>query len=58
MLIRQKVSQSDLGHMIGAARENVNRQLTDWRRSRLLSRISGYYCLERPAEFEDIARRE
>jgi CRP/FNR family cyclic AMP-dependent transcriptional regulator len=45
-LIRLRVSQSDLGHIVGAARENVNRQLTEWRRSRLVSRISGYYCLE------------
>jgi CRP/FNR family transcriptional regulator, cyclic AMP receptor protein len=56
MLIRQKVSQADLGNMIGAARENINRQLTEWRRERLLSRISGYYCLEQPKSFEDIAR--
>ncbi|HZT48357.1 MAG TPA: Crp/Fnr family transcriptional regulator [Hyphomicrobiaceae bacterium] len=45
-LIRLKVSQADLGQMAGAARENVNRQLTEWRRDRLLSRISGYYCLD------------
>jgi len=56
ILIRQKVSQADLGHMIGAARENVNRQLTEWRRDRLLSRISGYYCLEDPSAFEPLAR--
>lgn len=58
LLIRQKVSQTDLGHMIGAARENVNRQLTQWRRDRLLSRISGYYCLQRVTTFENIARGE
>ena len=42
--------------MVGAARENVNRQLTEWRRERLLSRISGYYCLERPQSLEAIVR--
>jgi CRP/FNR family transcriptional regulator, cyclic AMP receptor protein len=56
ILIRQKVSQVELGHMIGATRENVNRQLTEWRRKRLLSRISGYYCLESPSAFEPFAR--
>jgi hypothetical protein len=42
--------------MVGAARENVNRQLADWRRQRLLSRISGYYCLEDPTLLETLAR--
>jgi CRP-like cAMP-binding protein len=56
VLIRQKVSQAELGQMIGAARENVNRQLADWRRARVLSRISGYYCLDRPATFGQLAR--
>ena len=49
ILIRQKVSQAELGHMVGAARENVNRQLAEWQGMRLLSRISGYYCLEVPS---------
>jgi CRP-like cAMP-binding protein len=52
-LIRLKVSQADLGHMVGAARENVNRQLTEWRRDGVLARISGYYCLN---DREAIAR--
>ena len=56
VLIRQRVSQAELGNMVGAARENVNRQLAEWRRHRLLSRISGYYCLEDPAAFEPMAR--
>jgi CRP/FNR family transcriptional regulator, cyclic AMP receptor protein len=55
-LIRQKISQAELGHMIGAARENVNRQLAEWRRDGLLTRISGYYCLESRSAFEDFAR--
>jgi CRP-like cAMP-binding protein len=55
-LIRQKLSQAELGRMIGAARENVNRQLAEWRRDRLLSRVSGYYCLEDPSALEPLAR--
>jgi CRP-like cAMP-binding protein len=56
ILIRQKVSQQELGSMAGAARENVNRQLAAWRAGRLLSRIGGYYCLDSPASFELLAR--
>jgi CRP-like cAMP-binding protein len=56
ILIRQKVSQLELGNMVGAARENVNRQLAEWRAGRLLSRIGGYYCLNDPAGFELLAR--
>jgi CRP-like cAMP-binding protein len=56
ILIRQKVSQVELGSMAGAARENVNRQLAEWRARRLLSRIGGYYCLDSPASFELLAR--
>jgi CRP-like cAMP-binding protein len=56
ILIRQKVSQAELGHMIKAARENVNRQVTAWRREQLLSRISGYYCLEDPVAVALLAR--
>ena len=56
ILIRQKVSQAELGQMVSAARENVNRQLTEWRRDRLLSRISGYYCLDNPSAIEQLSR--
>ena len=46
IMIRQKFGQSDLAAMAGIARENVNRILADWRRRKLISRISGYYCIE------------
>ena len=45
-LIRQKLSQSDVAAMAGIARENVSRILNDWIRDKLVSRLSGYYCLE------------
>ena len=44
ILIRQKVSQSDLAAMAGIARENVSRVLNDWVRRSLVSRLAGYYC--------------
>jgi CRP/FNR family transcriptional regulator, cyclic AMP receptor protein len=46
ILIRQKVSQSDLAAMAGIARENFSRILQEWIRQSLVSRLAGYYCLE------------
>jgi CRP/FNR family cyclic AMP-dependent transcriptional regulator len=46
ILVRQKVSQSDLAAMAGIARENVSRVLHDWTSRSLVSRLAGYYCLE------------
>jgi len=52
IVIRQKIGQSDLAAMAGIARENVNRILNDWKRRKLVSRLSGYYCLENKAQLE------
>ena len=52
ILIRQKVTQSDLAAMAGIARENVSRILNDWMRRKLVSRLAGYYCLENRAALE------
>jgi len=46
ILVRQKLTQAELGRMTGSARENVNRQLKEWMREGLVSRISSYYCIE------------
>jgi CRP/FNR family transcriptional regulator, cyclic AMP receptor protein len=46
IVIRQKINQSDLAAMAGIARENVSRILNEWERRNLISRLSGYYCLE------------
>jgi CRP-like cAMP-binding protein len=55
ILIRQKVSQSDLAAMAGIARENLSRILQDWMDGRLISRLAGYYCLENRATLERAA---
>lgn len=52
IVIRQKFGQSELAAMAGIARENFNRILADWKRRKLVSRFSGYYCLENPAMLE------
>jgi CRP/FNR family transcriptional regulator, cyclic AMP receptor protein len=55
VVIRQKIGQSDLAAMAGIARENVSRILNDWKRRKLISRLSGYYCLEDKAKLESEA---
>jgi CRP/FNR family cyclic AMP-dependent transcriptional regulator len=56
ILIRQKISQSDVAAMAGIARENVSRILNEWIREKLLSRVSGYYCLENKAALDKVAK--
>jgi CRP/FNR family transcriptional regulator, cyclic AMP receptor protein len=52
ILVRQKLTQSDLGAMAGIARENVSRILKDWMDRKSVSRLAGYYCLENKAAIE------
>lgn len=52
VVIRQKISQGDLAAMAGIARENVSRIVNDWMRVKIITRHSGYYCLEDPARLE------
>ncbi len=56
IVIRQKIGQSDLAAMAGIARENVSRILNDWKRRKLVSRLSGYYCLENKAKLQRRSR--
>jgi CRP/FNR family transcriptional regulator, cyclic AMP receptor protein len=52
IVIRQKIGQADIAAMAGIARENVSRILNDWKRRKLVSRLSGYYCLENKGQLE------
>jgi CRP/FNR family transcriptional regulator, cyclic AMP receptor protein len=52
IVIHQKISQSDLAALAG-----VSRILNDWKRHKLVSRLSGYYCLESKAQLERRAQR-
>lgn len=56
VLIRHKFSQVQIGQMAACARENVSRQLNQWRKDQLILRVSGYYCLEKPELVRDIAK--
>ena len=49
IVVRQKVTQSELAGMAGIARENVSRILTDWTRRAIVSRHAGYHCIENKA---------
>jgi CRP/FNR family transcriptional regulator, cyclic AMP receptor protein len=53
VVIRQKIGQS--AAMTGIARENLSRVFNDWRRRKLVSRLSGYYCLENKAKLKQEA---
>ena len=57
IVIRQKIRQSDLADLTGIARETVSRILNDWKRHKLVSHSSGYYCLENQAQLERQAQR-
>jgi CRP-like cAMP-binding protein len=52
ILIRQKVTQSDLAGMAGLARENTSRILKEWTDRSLVSRRAGYYYLENKAAIQ------
>jgi CRP-like cAMP-binding protein len=52
ILIRQKITQSEIAAMAGIARENVSRILNDWTRRKMVSRLAGYYCLEQGKALE------
>jgi CRP-like cAMP-binding protein len=52
ILIRQKVNQSDLAAMAGIARENVSRVLQNWTKHAMVSRLAGYYCIEKKGSIQ------
>ena len=52
IVIHQKIGQSDLAARAGIARANVSRILNEWKRHNLVSRLSGYYCLENKARLQ------
>jgi len=56
ILIHQRIGHNDLAAMAGIARENLTRVLNNWQRNKLLSRLSGYYCLEDKIQLERQAK--
>jgi len=52
--IEYKLTQSELGAMIGASRENVSRVLNQWKRAGLISRVDGFYHIDKRQELMDV----
>jgi CRP/FNR family transcriptional regulator len=52
VVIRHKISQSDLAALAGVARENVSRVMSDWKRRKVVTQSDGYYCLHAPETLE------
>jgi CRP-like cAMP-binding protein len=52
IVICQRIDQTDLAAMAHGSRENVSRILNDWKRRKLVSRLSGYYWIENQAELQ------
>ena len=52
IVVQHKIGQSDLAAMAGIARENLSRILKDWERRKIVSRLSGYYCLENKSKLQ------
>jgi CRP-like cAMP-binding protein len=57
IVVQHKIGQSDLAAMAGIARENVSRILKDWERRKIVSRLSGYYCLENKSKLQREVRQ-
>ena len=53
IVIHQKIGQNDLAAMAGITRENVTRVLNDLQRHKVVSCLSGYYCIENKAQLEN-----
>ena len=51
VMIFHKFTQSDLGDMVGAARENVSRQLNQWCRDGVLKQNIGLLLYRKTANF-------
>ena len=52
--IEYKLTQSELGAMIGASRENVSRVLNQWKRAGIISRVDGFYHINKRQELMDV----
>jgi CRP/FNR family cyclic AMP-dependent transcriptional regulator len=57
VVIRHKIGQSDLAAMAGVARENVSRVMSDWKRRKVVTRSSGFYCLVDMTTLEFVSER-
>ena len=54
--IEYKLTQSELGAMIGASRENVSRVLNQWKRAGLIARVDGFYHINKREELLQVTQ--
>jgi CRP/FNR family cyclic AMP-dependent transcriptional regulator len=52
-----KLSQTDLGNMLGVTREAVNKQLREWKRDEIVDMHEGQIVIVDPQALEDLAGR-
>ncbi len=52
--IEYKLTQSELGAMIGASRENVSRVLNKWKRAGIIARVDGFYHINKRQDLLDV----
>jgi CRP/FNR family transcriptional regulator, cyclic AMP receptor protein len=56
LLIELKLSQAELGALVGLSRENVNRLLGAWREDGIVSLRRGQILIRRPQDLESLVR--
>lgn len=57
LLIELKLTQTELGALVGATRESVNKQLRDWEEKEIVETCDGHLLLHRLDELEAVAHR-
>ncbi len=55
IVFAQKITQTDIAGMAGVARENANRAIHELMRDGILSRVKGYYAIEKPDDLADLS---
>jgi CRP/FNR family transcriptional regulator, cyclic AMP receptor protein len=55
IVFAQKITQTDIAGMAGVARENANRAIHELMRDGILSRVKGYYAIEKPEDLADLS---
>lgn len=55
VIFAQKITQTDIAGMAGVARENANRAIHELMRDGILSRVKGYYAIEKPEALAELS---
>jgi CRP/FNR family cyclic AMP-dependent transcriptional regulator len=45
IVIKHRLTQSDLAAMTGLARENISRIISEWKKNKIVSHSSSFYCI-------------